>query len=46
MQRNLMFKAGVIVVTILVCIFGIIGFPGPGSSFRTMCRRISTSGWI
>jgi preprotein translocase subunit SecD len=27
MQRNLMFKTGVIVATILVCIFGIIGFP-------------------
>jgi len=30
MQRNLMFKTGVIVVTILVCIFGIIGFPRSG----------------
>src|SRR5665213_1292360 len=27
MQRNLMVKAGVIVATILICIFGIIGFP-------------------
>jgi preprotein translocase subunit SecD len=27
MQRNLTLKAGVIVLTILVCIFGIIGFP-------------------
>jgi preprotein translocase subunit SecD len=30
MQRNLMFKTGVIVVTILACIFGIIGFPRSG----------------
>ena len=27
MQRNLMIKTGVIVATILICIFGIIGFP-------------------
>jgi preprotein translocase subunit SecD len=27
MQRNLMLKTGVIVVTVLVCLFGIIGFP-------------------
>jgi len=27
MQRNLMIKTGVIVLTILACIFGVIGFP-------------------
>ena len=27
MQRNLMIKTGVIVATILACIFGVIGFP-------------------
>ncbi len=27
MQRNLMFKTGVIIVIVLACIFGIIGFP-------------------
>src|ERR1041385_7705962 len=27
MQRNLKLKAGVIAATILVCLFGIIGFP-------------------
>ena len=27
MQRNLMIKTGVIVFTILACIFGVIGFP-------------------
>jgi preprotein translocase subunit SecD len=27
MQRNLMIKTGVIIATVLVCIFGVIGFP-------------------
>jgi len=27
MQRNLMIKTGVIIATVLICIFGIIGFP-------------------
>ena len=28
MQRNLMIKTAVIVATVLICVFGIIGFPG------------------
>src|ERR1700679_4127502 len=39
MQRNLMFKAGVIVGTILVCIFGIIGFPRSGKQLSDNIQR-------
>ncbi len=39
MQRNLMFKAGLIVVTILVCIFGIIGFPRSGKQLQENVER-------
>ncbi len=46
MQRNLMFKAGVIVATVLVCVFGIIGFPGPANSCRQISRKTSGWGWI
>ena len=39
MQRNLMFKAGLIVVTILVCIFGIIGFPRSGKQLSANIQK-------
>ncbi|HWE49058.1 MAG TPA: protein translocase subunit SecD [Bryobacteraceae bacterium] len=39
MQRNLMFKTGVIVVTILACIFGIIGFPGSVKQLEANVQR-------
>jgi preprotein translocase subunit SecD len=35
MQRNLMFKTGVIVATVLVCLFGIIGFPRSSAQLRS-----------
>ena len=41
MQRNLMIKTVVIVATVLVCIFGIIGFPTSVDSLeKNMQRRI------
>jgi len=39
MQRNLMFKAGVIVATILVCLFGIIGFPRSGTQLQANLKK-------
>ena len=41
MQRNLLIKMAVIVATVLVCIFGIIGFPSSGAQLRAnVARRI------
>src|SRR5580692_11192156 len=41
MQRNLMIKAVVIVATILVCVFGVIGFPRSMSELEAnVTRRI------
>src|SRR5271165_1473558 len=39
MQRNLMFKTGVIVVTILACLFGIIGFPRSMAQLQANVQR-------
>ncbi len=41
MQRNLMIKAAVIVATVLVCVFGVIGFPRSMSELEAnVTRRI------
>src|SRR5215831_1169884 len=41
MQRNLLIKVGVIVATVLVCIFGIIGFPTSVAQMQAnIARRI------
>ncbi|HVW86373.1 MAG TPA: protein translocase subunit SecD [Bryobacteraceae bacterium] len=39
MQRNLMTKTVVIVATVLVCIFGIIGFPRSGDQLMANLKR-------
>ena len=38
MQRNLMIKTGVIVATMLACIFGVIGFPSFGAESQAAKR--------
>lgn len=39
MQRNLMFKLAVIVATVLVCIYGIIGLPTSGAALKANLAR-------
>jgi len=39
MQRNLMFKVGVIVATVLICIYGIIGLPTSAKALKANVAR-------